>query len=384
MLSKKHNLVLFMIILILLLLISVLGYMQYQQWKNSFSNQLHSSLPNSTRKANIESKDFQTSAIIGGIGDILIHDWLYEDAKTTIGYNFKPMFQPVKSLMQNPDFLIANQESIPGGEKLGISSYPTFNSPYEIIDAIMDAGVDFVSTANNHALDKGETGILSSISYYEKKDLPYVGTFKDKKDQHTLRIVNVNGIKVAILAYTYGTNGIPVPKGKEYLVNVIDSDKILNEIKRARSQADLVILNLHWGIEYMRTPTKEQKALAKLLTDGGADVILGHHPHVLQPIERLHTSDGRNALVIYSLGNFISGQMWDYKDIGGMIDFQVTKNIINNEKNVEINNIHFHPTYVTNQKFHNYRVHPLKNAYEKGLIDHSYSEMMEHMMNGLK
>ncbi|MBL5769127.1 hypothetical protein B5V88_09060 [Heyndrickxia sporothermodurans] len=143
-------------------------------------------------------KDFQYSAVIGGIGDILIHDWVYKDAKTEKGYNFKPMFQPVKSILQKPDFLIANQESIPGGETLVLSTYPSF----KIADAIIDAGVDFVSTANNHALDKGEAGIKNSISYYDKKNLPYVGTFKNEQDQNTLRIQNVNGIKIAILAYT--------------------------------------------------------------------------------------------------------------------------------------------------------------------------------------
>lgn len=152
--------------------------------------------------------------MIGAIGDILIHDWVYDDARTQSGYDFKPMFQPVKAMLQKPDLLIANQESIPGGEKLGISSYPAFNSPYEIVDAIMDAGVDLVSTANNHALDKGEKGILSSISYYENKQLPYVGTFKDVNDQQKIRVQSVNGIKIAVLAYTYGTNGIPVPDGK--------------------------------------------------------------------------------------------------------------------------------------------------------------------------
>lgn len=380
--TKKRYSILLITMIILLFAIASLGYLQYHQWKNAFSNKLHTSLPNSSRTSSVEPKDFHTSAVIGGIGDILIHDWVYKDARTTNGYNFMPMLQPVKSMLQKPDFLIANQESIPGGEKLGISSYPSFNSPYEIVDAILDAGIDFVSTANNHALDKGEKGILSSISYFEKKNLPYVGTFKNEKDQQTLRIQSVNGIKMAILAYTYGTNGIPLPEGKDYLVNLINKQKILQELKRARSEADIVILNLHWGIEYMRNPNEEQKELARIFTNGGADVILGHHPHVLQPIEKLHTQDGRDTFVIYSLGNFISGQMWDYKDIGGMVEFKVTKEIIDAVKHIKISNIQFHPTYVANQDLHQYRVYPLKEAYQKGLIDHSYSEIMEHMMNG--
>lgn len=363
--TKKRNFLLFSIVTILIVSILALSWIQYNQWKHSFSKRIHSSLPHASRTSGMAPKDFQYSAVIGGIGDILIHDWVYKDAKTEKGYNFKPMFQPVKSILQKPDFLIANQESIPGGETLGLSTYPSFNSPYEIADAIIDAGVDFVSTANNHALDKGEAGIKNSISYYDKKNLPYVGTFKNEQDQNTLRIQNVNGIKIAILAYTYGTNGIPVPKGKDYLVNIINKKRILEELSRARNKADLVILNLHWGIEYMRIPNEEQKELAKTFTDGGADVILGHHPHVLQPIEKLHTKDGRNAVVIYSLGNFISGQMRDYKDIGGMIDFKVSKKVTNNENKVKISDIHFTPTFVDNKNHHHYRVYPLKEAYKK-------------------
>lgn len=378
---KRRNLFLSMIILILLLSIFILCFIQYYQWKQSFFKQAHSSLTHSARTVSITPKDFHTSAVIGAIGDILIHDWVYDDARTQSGYDFKPMFQPVKAMLQKPDLLIANQESIPGGEKLGISSYPAFNSPYEIVDAIMDAGVDLVSTANNHALDKGEKGILSSISYYENKQLPYVGTFKDVNDQQKIRVQSVNGIKIAVLAYTYGTNGIPVPDGKDYLVNLINKDTILSELKRARQVADLVILNLHWGIEYNRQPNEDQKMLAKLFTDGGADIILGHHPHVLQPVEKFHTRDGRDAYVIYSLGNFLSGQMWDYKDIGGMIEFKVSKNILKNEKQIKIEDRQFHPTYVANQNLRQYRVYPLQEAYEKGLINHTYDEIINYMMS---
>lgn len=371
------------VMIVLICVISSLSYVQYSEWKQKNDEPIIS-IPNTTRSVAVETKEFHSSAVIGGIGDILIHDWVYNDAKIKNGYNFKPIFHLVKPMLQKPDLLIANQESIPGGEELGISSYPSFNSPYEIVDAIMDAGVDFVNTANNHALDKGEKGIQNALSYYDKVHLPHVGTFKNEKDHDTLRIETVNGIKIAILGYTYGTNGIPVPKGKDYLVNTIDEDKILSELKRAREAADLVILNLHWGIEYTLQPNEEQKRLAKLFTNGGADVILGHHPHVLEPIEKIHTSDGRDALVIYSLGNFISGQMHDFKDIGGMIDFNVSKSVTAKGKEVKINGIQFHPTYVYNKDLHHYLIYPLDEANKKGLIDHSYKDIMNHMMNGLK
>lgn len=372
------------LLLCLLVLIGILTFKQYDEWKNAFSKKTHTVVSNTTRSLSVKTKEFHSSAVIGGIGDILIHDWVYEDAKTANGYDFKPIFQNVKTMLQKPDFLIANQESTPGGTQLGVSSYPCFNSPYEIVDAIMDAGVDFVTTANNHALDKGEKGLLSALSYYDKVHLPHVGTFKSKEDQETLRIENVNGIKIAILSYTYGTNGIPVPEGKDYLVNLIDKDKILAELKKARMQADVVVLSMHWGIEYQRQPNEEQKQLAQLFTDGGADIILGSHPHVLQPIQKLHTKDGRDAVVIYSLGNFISGQMWDYKDIGGMFEVKVSKDVTTSGKSIKLEDVQFYPTFVYNHKFKNYRLYPLQEAFEKGMADHSYQQIMQHMMGGIK
>ncbi|KQL53983.1 capsular biosynthesis protein [Heyndrickxia shackletonii] len=372
------------LLLCLLVAIGVLFFIQFDNWKQAVSKKTFTVATNTTRTLSVKTKEFHSSAVIGGIGDVLIHDWVYEDAKTKYGYDFKPIFQNVKAIMKKPDLLIANQESTPGGAQLGVSSYPCFNSPYEIVDAIMDAGVDFVTTANNHVLDKGEKGLLSALTYYDKVHLPHVGTFKSKEDQETLRIENVNGIKIAILSYTYGTNGIPIPEGKDYLVNMIDKDKILAELKRARAQADVVVLGMHWGIEYQRQPNEEQQQLAKLFTDGGADIILGSHPHVLQPIQKFHTKDGRDAIVIYSLGNFISGQMWDYKDIGGMFEVKVTKDVTTNGNNIKLEDMQFYPTFVYNHKFKNYQLYPLQEAYAKGMADHSYKEIMEHMMGGIK
>lgn len=333
------------------------------------------------KQMELTGKELVKEAKIGGIGDILIHDRVYHDAKTKTGYDFHPMLLPVKELLQTPDFLIANQESIPGGPALGISSYPMFNSPYEIVDAIIDAGVDFVSTANNHSLDRREQGILNAIAYFEKKGLPYVGTFKNQHDQQQLRIETINGVKTAILAYTYGTNGIPIPEGKEYLVNIIDKDKILKEITRARKQADIVVVNLHWGIEYVRQPNEQQKELAKVLTDGGADIILGHHPHVLQPIERRQTSDGREAVIVYSLGNFLSGQYKEYKDIGGMVEITIEKKLTIDGQKLQLKEIAFYPTYLRKK---GHTVFPLEEAYDKGMTNISPEDIITHMMDGGK
>ncbi|HEY4553031.1 MAG TPA: CapA family protein [Bacillaceae bacterium] len=343
--------------------------------KQNVSATIHSDAQHGTRNIQLTEKSFVTEAIIGGIGDILIHDWVYEDAKKANGYHFDDMFAPVRQILQKPDFLIANQESPPAGAELGISSYPLFNSPHEIVDALMNAGVDMVTTANNHTLDKGEKGVKSAIGYYEKKGLPYTGSYKSFDDQSDLRIMTVNGIRIAVLAYASHTNGIPIPKGKEYLVNMLDSRKVLNDMKAAKRDADMIVLSLHWGDEYQRTPNETQKTLARQFINGGADIILGHHPHVLQPMEEIKRQDGSSGVVYYSLGNFLSGQLWDYKDVGGMAEIKVRKEFQGGRSNISVVEASFHPTFTSSVRFRDYKVYPLAEASEKGLTTHTSKDI---------
>jgi poly-gamma-glutamate synthesis protein (capsule biosynthesis protein) len=321
-------------------------------------------------------------ATLGAIGDILIHDRVYNVAKTKTGYDFKPMFEHAKTLLKTPDILLANQETILGGPEIGISSYPMFNSPQEVGDALIEAGVDIVSTANNHSLDKGEKGLKTSLDYLDQIGLPHVGTNRTPSEQQTLKVINKNGIKVAYLSYTYGTNGIPVPAGKDYLVNLIDRTAMKEEINRAKDEADVVVMSMHWGNEYQLQPTEEQKELAEVLANDGVDIIFGHHPHVLQPMEWIDRKDGRKSLVVYSLGNFLSGQINDYKDIGGIATVEITKYIDQNGVDIELSNPGFIPTYVSNKQ-PKYRVVPLKDAGGYGLpnAESKYSEIMAHMLD---
>ncbi|WP_456271232.1 CapA family protein [Bacillus sp. AK031] len=330
----------------------------------------------------LKEKSYTSEAVIGAIGDVLLHNTVYRDAEEGDSYNFLPMFQDVETFLQKPDFMIANQESLPGGAHLGVSSYPAFNSPYEIVDALQELGVDALTTANNHSLDKGTTGVLSAISHYEEIGIPYTGAFKSQEDRENIRTFNVNGISFALLAYTYGTNGIPVPQGKDYLVNLIDINVMKEDIKQARDLGvDMVVLAAHWGNEYERFPNETQKTLARQLTDAGADLIIGHHPHVLQPIEKMTTADGREAVVIYSLGNFLSGQEGDLKNIGGIANVTVQKIIDENGKRITFPEIGFQPTYVTQSNYRNYRILPLAQAYQNGLVPFPEDEMVSHVMN---
>ncbi|MCM3727492.1 CapA family protein [Neobacillus cucumis] len=318
---------------------------------------------------------------IGAVGDILIHNPVYQDAFNGADYSFDPMFDPVKSILEKPDILTANQESMLGGLELGLSGYPRFNSPHQVANALIHSGVDIVSTANNHSLDKGEKGIQSESAYLDQIGLPHVGSFIDPMDRQRLRIINKNGIKVAFLSYTYGTNGIPIPKGKDYLVNVIDKNAMKAEIRRAKSNADVVVMSIHWGNEYQRIPSKEQKDLAQFLANEGADIIFGSHPHVLQPMEWINRTDGRKSFVIYSLGNFISAQHGKYRDIGGLATIDITKKIAAEGSKIEISNPVFTPSYVASQKNKSFRVVPLERAENYGLknAQAKYDEIKKHM-----
>jgi len=339
--------------------------------------------PRPTLKMNRELTEKIT---IGAIGDILIHSPVYKDAFNGVEYHFDPMFANIKPLLEKPDVLTANQESMVGGNKLGVSGYPRFNSPYEVADALVHLGVDIVSTANNHALDKGETGIKSESAYLDSIGLPHVGSFTDEKDRETLRVIHKNGFKIAFLSYTYGTNGITVPKGKEFLVNLIDRNRMKEEIHRAKQEADVVVMSIHWGNEYKRIPTKAQKDLAHLLANEGVDIIFGSHPHVLQPMEWIKTTDGRTAFVAYSLGNFISAQIGDYKDIGGMATVDITKHISENGRTIEISNPVFTPTFVSSQKKRHFLVVPLEKAGSFGLKNAAakYKEIQNYMTQWLR
>lgn len=293
--------------------------------------------------------DFIPKITIAAIGDILIHSQLYRDAFNGASYDFNPMFQQVQPMLQRPDILTANQESLLGGVELGLSGYPMFNSPHQVADVLQANGIDIISNANNHTLDRGEKGIKSEAEYLNSIGMPYVGSFIDKPDQHTLRIIEKSGVRLAFLSYTYGTNGNKVPKGKDYLVNVINRDKMSQEIDRAKAEADVVIMSIHWGVEYQRNPTKQQKELARFLANKGVDIIFGSHPHVLQPMEWILRDDGRKTFIVYSLGNFLSAQTGQYKDIGGMASIDISLAKSDTGTAVELTNPVFYSTYVSYQ-----------------------------------
>jgi poly-gamma-glutamate capsule biosynthesis protein CapA/YwtB (metallophosphatase superfamily) len=320
----------------------------------------------------------KTSATLEAVGDVLLHNNVYNKAKNNNTYDFKPMFEEVKPYLSNADITIANSESIVGGEDIGVSTYPSFNSPYEIADALKDAGVDIVSMANNHTLDRGADAIHNAHSYWDNLGILYTGSYDSQEDKDKIRIIEKNNIKFSFLSYTYGTNGIPVPKGKEYFVNLINEEEIKKDIQEAKKISDVVVVSLHFGNEYERMPNDFQKKIAQLCADEGANIIIGHHPHVLQPVEWIDGANGNKAIVIYSLGNFISAQYGDYKDIGGIFKITVEKEEKDNQKTINIVKPEFMPTFVTRP---NYIVKPMFKMTNKELanVEKKYEEIRNHM-----
>ncbi len=330
------------------------------------------------RSGDFERK-FVTEAQIGAVGDVLLHERVYDDAWTGEGYDFLPMLEPIKPHLMELDFLMANQESIPGGTEVGLSTYPLFNSPRQIADDLREVGVDFLSMANNHSLDAGLEGIKSAVSHLREIGMPYAGVYDSHEDLDKERIMTVNDIDFGVLSYTYGTNGIPIPSGHEYAVTLLDSPTLEQDIRELSEVSDVVIVHAHWGDEYVRTPNAEQQRLAQQIVDAGADIIIGHHPHVLQPIEWLEDDSGREAVVFYSLGNFLTGQVFEYTDIGGIARLNVRKTTQGDEKTIELSSPDILPTFVHHEDHDDHRVILLEDAYEQGVIDKSHEKMVNHV-----
>lgn len=246
----------------------------------------------------------ETKASLIMVGDALIHDSVYRDAKTSDGnYDFTPMLSEIKPIVEAYDLAYYNQETILGGTDLGLSNYPRFNSPQEVGDAFLDAGFNLVSLSSNHTMDQGEKGVISSLNYWKTKNAYTAGSYLSFEERDTPIIKEINGIRYSFLSYTTWNNGLRTPKGKEYLNNEYSPELVKADIERVRDKADVVMVAMHWGTEYSLGVSSQQEEIATYLADLGVDIIIGAHPHVVEPITFIG-----NTLVIYSLGNLISDQ----------------------------------------------------------------------------
>ena len=270
-------------------------------------------IKNEVQEVILEKEDIHINMSV--IGDIMCHNTQYMDAfdATSNTYDFSYVFTDIKQYIEPADIAIGNLETTFAGKEKGYSNFPKFNTPEQLATNLKDLGIDVLSTANNHSMDTNYTGLVSTIHYLNEVGISHVGTNITEENQNKILIKDVNGITIAFLAFTYGTNGIPLPDDKNFCVNLIDEELILEQIHLARQkEPDLICVSMHWGTEYQQTPNAEQEDLANLLFKNGVDIILGNHPHVLQPMEKkeITLEDGttKNGFIIYSFGNFMSGQ----------------------------------------------------------------------------
>ncbi|MDR7857701.1 CapA family protein [Tissierella sp.] len=302
-------------------------------------------------------------------GDIMFHSPQYKAAyiKESDSYDFIPTFQHIKRYVEDADIALANFETVTAGKEIGYKSYPRFNTPKESILAIKETGFDILSTANNHSLDHGKKGIISTIDNINEYGMKNIGTYKEANTP--ILIEDIKGINIGFLSYTYGLNGLDSLLNEEelsYMVNRIDEDKIKKDIIKTKDLGvDMTVVFVHWGNEYQRDPSPYQIELGEKMVEWGANIILGSHPHVIQN-SQIVDKDGKDNFIIYSMGNFLSNQRKEtlnnsYTEDGVMINLEIEKNFSTEE--TIIKNISYIPTWVhkyrENDKLH-YEILPVK------------------------
>lgn len=265
-------------------------------------------------------------ATLIAVGDNLLHNTVSMDCKTADGgFDFTHLYASVAPYASAADIAFVNQEVPLGGTELGIGKYPSLNAPQEAGRALAAAGFNLVNEATNHALDKRQQGLMNTLALWKELQIPVIGAFSTEEESKQPCLIEKNGIKFGFVGYTYGTNGIPLPADKPWCVSLIDEAKIRADLAALRPQCDYLVVSMHWGTEYQLKENAVQDGLARLLADCGADLIIGHHPHVIQPAAWLDRADGGKTFCVYSLGNFISGQQKKNTMLGGMLGLTVVK-----------------------------------------------------------
>ncbi len=331
-----------------------------------------------TQEENTVSSNFKDSRsfTLCAIGDVMCHNTQYWDAynKTTGEYDFSYVFDDIVKYTQSPDITIGSLETSFAGEDVGYSNYPTFNSPDNLAYSLHRIGVDVLSTAGNHCLDMGFSGLSRTIDVLDNYHLAHLGTYKTQEDSEQILYQYVRGTKIAFVNYTYGTNGISIPRDKSFCVNLIDRDFIKSQLDKAKSEgAQLIVACMHWGTEYRTTANQEQKDLADFLFQNGVDIILGNHPHTLEPMEKrtVTLSDGstKDCFVIYALGNFICDQNAENTRNSIILNLRITRN---DDDKISIDSVTYTPIHmyknpnVTTHKFKVLDIEKTISFYEEG------------------
>ena len=341
MLKKFLLFILLFLIFVLCLLVLI---------KSDFFNSTNVIQDSSVESKTVEEKIEPINFTMTAIGDTLCHNTQYWDAynSSTKQYDFSYVYDNIKDYTSSADITIGSLETTFAGEDRGYSNYPVFNSPDSLATGLKDIGVDVISLAGNHALDYGYSGICRTIDVLDNVGISHLGTYKSAEDQDKILIKDVKGVKIAFINYTYGTNGIPVPSDKPYCLNLIDKDLISKQIKQAKGQnVDMIVACMHWGTEYKTSANDEQKELADFLFKSGVDIILGNHPHVLEPMEKktITLDDGstKDVFVVYALGNFTADQRAEITRDSAILNLDITKD---SDGKILINKVSYVPIYM--------------------------------------
>lgn len=320
-----------------------------------------------------EPKVENYKASLFAVGDALIHNGVYIDANTYKKgadghyiYDFSPMFTDIADIVKDYDLAFYNQETVIGGKNLGLSNYPCFNSPDEIGLDLVKIGFNMVNLSTNHTKDKGIAGIKYSANFWEKQENVYaVGSYTSKEKKEEAKFKTVNGINYALLGYSTVTNGFTIKDSESYYWDLYDKEKVKNDIEKIKDKVDVIIVSMHWGTEYTHVPTQEEREIAKYLASLGVDIIIGHHPHVIQPIEYVD-----DTLVIYSLGNFISAQDGTAKRVGMMASLEINKTVTDGKTtSVTIDNVKGDLIWTYHRGYKNFKVIP-------------FSKLNNNLLNG--
>ncbi len=268
------------------------------------------------------------------VGDVLLHDSVNRNCMTPEGtYDYSHIFENTKKEISDADIALVGQEVIIGGEELGVTGYPSFNAPFEIGRELARTGFDVVCQANNHALDRKKAGIEKCLDFWrtEYPEMAVIGIYDDEISSENILIYEKNGIRIAILNYTYGTNGVEMPKDMPYAVNILKEQEVIDDIERAERDADFTVVCPHWGTEYNLDISTDQDKWTDLFCQYGVDLVIGTHPHVIEPIQWIGEEGAdRRMLVYYSLGNYVNwtsgaGEGISTRMVGGMASINLVK-----------------------------------------------------------
>lgn len=339
----------FRVLILLFIIILFIFLFNFFINKESNNTEIKQTSSNEEKTAQEEIKPDVTFTLTA-IGDIMCHNTQYWDAyqKETDTYDFSYVFENVKDYIAAGDVSIANIETSFAGKDRGYSNYPVFNSPDELARDVKATGLDIITTAENHCLDMGYSGLSRTIDVLKNNGIEQLGTYKSQEERDTVFIKDVKGVKIAFIDYTYGTNGIPVPSGKEYCVNLIDKNLIKKDIESAKEQnVDMIVACMHWGDEYKTKANKEQEDLANFLFKNGVNVIIGNHPHVLEQMEKrtvtLEDGTTQDGFVIFACGNFICDQNAENTRNSIVLNLDITRHF---DGKVTVDKANYIPIYM--------------------------------------